>query len=251
MVFGVQSSATNNLLVYAPSLLYLFVLAKASLYDYIAQTNKDKAMARKRAPGGGRKPQGEFTGKTASLTTRIRPRVREGLEREAQRNGRSLSQEVERRLTDSLEMPQRIERGWGPPHVQALARLVARAVRTIEGSTGRRWRDDAFTGQAARAAINILMEHLVLVPDGALEIPEEVERSAQATARILPDRLEFYRHPEGVASAVALGLLSQLEAHEEPPPLNHPKDEHYSDAYYLMPRLRKDLGFKSKKEEGQ
>jgi hypothetical protein len=146
-------------------------------------------------------------------------------------------------------MPEKIERAWGPPHVQALARLVARAVWRIEGSTGRRWCDDAFTGQAARAAINILMEHLV--PDGPLQIPDEVERSAQATARILPDRLEFYRQPEGVASSVALGLLSQLEAHEEPPPLNHPRHEHYSDVYYLMPRLRKDLGFKSKKEGGQ
>jgi hypothetical protein len=204
--------------------------------------------SRKRTPGGGRRAQGEFAGKTESLTTRITPDLRAALEREAERNGRSISQQAEWLMKDALDMPRRIEREWGGEHVYALARLVARAVREIEGYTWRHWFDDAFTGRAARASINILMEHLAPEPDGPLVLPEQVERAAQATARAFPGQLEFHRQPEGVAQAVALGLLSQLETYDEPPALSHPRNEHCSDVYYEMPRLRRALRIKSRKE---
>ena len=55
-------------------------------------------MAGKRAAGGGRKPKGPFKGKTETLTTRITPELRRGLQLEADRNSRSLSQEIELRL---------------------------------------------------------------------------------------------------------------------------------------------------------
>jgi len=55
-------------------------------------------MARKRAPGGGRKPAGEFKGKSATITTRVTPATRAALEQAASANGRSLSQEIESRL---------------------------------------------------------------------------------------------------------------------------------------------------------
>jgi hypothetical protein len=68
------------------------------------QTNKVTKMAarRKRAPGAGRKPKGEFTGKSATITTRIRPDTRDALEKVARANRRSLSQEVEFRLRAGL-----------------------------------------------------------------------------------------------------------------------------------------------------
>ena len=206
-------------------------------------------MVRKRAPGGGRKPQGEFAGKSENLTTRITPQLREGLEREAARNNASLSQEVERRLRDSLDMPRKLEQTWGPAHVGGLARLISRAVQGIEMSTGRRWCDDPFTGQAAQAAIEILLGRLL--PEGKLDVPEEVERSAQALARVAPpDRVEFYRQPDGVGSAVAFGLINQLEMHAEPPPVDHSPNHHFADTFYLMPRIRKDIAFKTNKEGG-
>ena len=53
-------------------------------------------MAKKRAPGGGRKSRGEYPGKTNRFMMRIRrKKIREGLERAAGKHGRSPSQEVE------------------------------------------------------------------------------------------------------------------------------------------------------------
>src|SRR4051812_41564253 len=57
-------------------------------------------MVRKRAPGGGRKARGEAPAE--HFNTRITPEVRRQLEREADRNGRTLSREIEDRLKDSL-----------------------------------------------------------------------------------------------------------------------------------------------------
>lgn len=76
-------------------------------------------MARKRAPGGGRKPKGEIFGKRAVFSTRIQIETRQALERESARNKRSLSQEVEERLKASLREPVALERALGAPHTRA------------------------------------------------------------------------------------------------------------------------------------
>ena len=55
-------------------------------------------MARKRAPGGGRKPRGEAP--AVHFNTRIAPEIRRRLERDAERNKRSLSREIELRLAE-------------------------------------------------------------------------------------------------------------------------------------------------------
>lgn len=60
------------------------------------------ASKRKRRSGGGRKPQGPYHGKTAQLTTRITPQTKRHLHQSAIRNGLSFSQEVERRLRETL-----------------------------------------------------------------------------------------------------------------------------------------------------
>jgi hypothetical protein len=61
-------------------------------------------VVRKRAPGGGRKPNGPLRHKTATLTTRITEGTRAALVAAAERGGRSLSQEVELRLIATLDM---------------------------------------------------------------------------------------------------------------------------------------------------
>src|SRR5262245_39915466 len=93
----------------------------------IAMTNSEPGSTRKRAAGGGRKPKGHIKGKFATFSTRITPETRAALEREAARNGRSLSQESELRLQETLV-------GWGPDHINSLAqlvRLVTQAVETV------------------------------------------------------------------------------------------------------------------------
>jgi hypothetical protein len=56
------------------------------------------AKARKRRPGGGRKPSGSFAGKAETFSTRITPETRAALEREASATGQSISQVAERLL---------------------------------------------------------------------------------------------------------------------------------------------------------
>jgi len=62
-------------------------------------------MARKRAPGGGRKPQGKYGNLTSTLTVRIPDDVREMLEESAARrepDGWSLAQELIHRIKHSF-----------------------------------------------------------------------------------------------------------------------------------------------------
>src|SRR5262249_47576826 len=109
-------------------------------------------MARKRAPGGGRKPRG--AGPAVQFNTRISPEVRRQLELVAKRNGRSLSREIEVRLRQSLAF----EKEWEGihKHHHALARLVSIAARDVEGfirPPDKSWRDDVFAARALRAAL--------------------------------------------------------------------------------------------------
>src|SRR5262245_32519160 len=110
------------------------------------KTNRGKAqMAGKRAPGAGRKPRGEFKGKTETLTTRITPQTRAELERAAKKSRRSLSQEVEHRLDYSIRRDYEHNRDR---HVRGLAEAIAILAHWVERATQKRWIDDSFTAEA-------------------------------------------------------------------------------------------------------
>jgi len=192
-------------------------------------------MARKRGPGAGRKRIGKEP--AVHFNTRIDPEIRQWLEQEAERNKRSLSQEIARRLRDSVDLGKQ-QKQKGPP--AALGRLIAHLASGVERATGgRRWRNDAFTGEALRTAIDVVLQRLI--PTGPIEIPETVKQNAEALARTFPaEQVKFYTTPEGVGRRLALGLLDQIEIAERPP-LNAPSNERYSDSFYLLPRLKEDL----------
>jgi len=132
-------------------------------------------MAKKRAPGAGRKPRGEFQGKSAVLTTRITPETRTDLDRAAKRSGRSLSQEVEVRLRSSIEKVRSIDRSR---HIRALGEAVMLVARYIERATEKHWHEDAFTGQAIRQGCEFLNSHFA--PRGTPTTPVSI---AEAAAR--------------------------------------------------------------------
>jgi hypothetical protein len=147
-------------------------------------------MPPKRAPGGGRKPQGEIKGKRATFATRITPETRAALERSAARHGRSLSQEIEILLKQALGMPE-IEglRGWGGRHHYALGRLLAYTAGRVEAVLGfylpgKPWFADTFAAQALQIAIGIVLKEIS--PKGPLKIPEEVKKLADWTEQLLP-----------------------------------------------------------------
>ena len=168
-------------------------------------------MLRKRAPGGGRKPQGDFRGSSEVLTARVRPELRGALMRLAEKHRRSLSQEMQSALDFWVGRYVRPK-----PHIGALTHAVALLVDGIEQKTGRRWTTDAFTGAAVRHGIEYLVFHFAPIPDGLSAVPANVEKFAAS----MPLRArERHRTPAGFGEDRAFALISQIEnapAEEKP-----------------------------------
>lgn len=170
----------------------------------IVQTNKGARLAKKkRAPGAGRKPRGEFMGKTATLTTRIKPETRAALERAAEKSGRSLSQEVEHRLDYSIRRDYEHNRHR---HIRALAEAIAILIHWVERATQKRWIDDPFTAEALRRGIEFLVFHF-----GAPGTPEVPASVKDAAARVPLQARDQSMTPAGVGHAEAGGLISWIE----------------------------------------
>jgi hypothetical protein len=183
-------------------------------------------MARKRAPGAGRKPKGDYHGKSAVFSTRITSGLRKNLDDAARKSGRSLSQEVERRLKDSFGIQSDRD-----PAVRALCYLVGElAIRTCGD-----WRHDPWHFEAFRAGLNGLLDRLA--PVGPIEPPKELPSSfprAQGAA------LEWLMSPQGFGELIAGTLLVQLET-EKPPPAELGIDVPAGSWPYAMPQARRDL----------
>jgi hypothetical protein len=199
---------------------------------------------RKRAPGGGHKPKGPISKNAGWLQARITEDLRARLEQEAAQNGRSLSQEAQVRLKESFDAPAKLQAEWGPPHIKALAQLVSRVARSVEGCVGDPfgsesealgWHRNAFTHAAISAAVTALLAHYK--PDGPVEIPEDIRKSTEWMAE---EQAAHQRTPEGVGLMCALGVLQRV-AYQEPPPLNPSAGTHYAEGYYVFPQIRRDL----------
>jgi TraY domain len=184
--------------------------------------------------GAGRKPRGEFKGKSAMLTTRITPELRAGLEREARRNARSLSQEIEFRLKRSLQSKPKAGLARERDHNHALGMMAGKLAGQIESLTGMNWREDRFSHEALRAGLAALLARLA--PPGEAKMPAAI----RAQIELLPEIGEQISMPEGVGRACAYGLFDQIRM-AEPPPVNHPPNEYYAEGFYWMPWVREKL----------
>ena len=202
-------------------------------------------MATKRAPGAGRKPRGEFKGKTATLTTRITPETRAALERAAEKSGRSLSQEVEHRLNDSIRRDYEHNRHR---HIRALAEAIAILIHWVERATQKRWIDDPFTAEALRRGIEFLVFHF-----GAPGTPEVPASVKDAAARVPLQARDQSMTPAGVGHAQAGGLISWIEMNldeggrlsRRPPPVPEflkPRKFYVPDEWKLYSQLFSEMG---------
>jgi uncharacterized protein (DUF1778 family) len=207
-------------------------------YDNIVQTNKGGTqMVRKRAPGGGRKPRGEFAGKSATITTRIMPDTRVGLDQAARASKRSLSQEIERRLRESLSSD--VQRA---DHIRALGELVKLTAESIERITGTSWLTDPFTAEAIRHAIDQVLAHFAPPQSAKGKIPTRIEQMASA----MPTEIaEAYRRPVALAVMQATGLTAWVDSAHRVEPPNEWSDPF--DPTFLRQQLFRDLA--SKKQE--
>jgi hypothetical protein len=172
------------------------------------------------------------------LTTRITPKTRADLERAAQKSGRSLSQEVEHRLDDSIRRDR--ERAH-KRHVRTLAKAVALVTERVEGATEKRWLDDTFTGDALRHALEFLVFHFA--PHEALEVPAKVEAAAAKVPPASRDRcltpIEVGQHEAGwVISWIEMDLDQGGRLSRTSPPPGY----HVPDEWYAYADLFSDLG---------
>jgi hypothetical protein len=133
---------------------------------------------RKRRPGGGRKPLGNFHGKSENFSTRITSETRQALDREAKRSvpRKSVSQVAEELIR--LGLAQKRNRQCDEP-MRALAFLIDRlAIQIAAPHRGSkqdfRWRTNPFLFRALQEAIYQLMNRLA--PEGdPLAVPLEVK----------------------------------------------------------------------------
>jgi hypothetical protein len=160
-------------------------------------------MTARRKPGGGRKPKGEFRGKAATFTTRITTETRQALERAAEKNNRSLSQEVERRLSDSIQGDVSRDR---QRHIRALGEVFMLMVQGIERRTGHRWSDNAFTAESIRHGLNLLISHF-----GPRDKPALPEKLKHAAANLPPELALHYREPAQIGLSEAGAVITMVE----------------------------------------
>ena len=127
--------------------------------------------AKKRAPGGGRKPVGDKA-KAANFSTRITPDTRAQLDAVAAATGKSVSQVAERMLQLGLDVAS--ERQIDDP-IRALAhllRLLSRHCNYVYPDEWREWHSDPFAFDAFARAIQMLLEQIR--PAGEIKAPGEM-----------------------------------------------------------------------------
>jgi hypothetical protein len=162
---------------------------------------------RKRAPGGGRKPKGEFAGKKAAFTTRITADTRAELERGADKKGASLSQHIEFLLKTAMHRPTAEQLRH-----QALGRAVESLAANIERKTGENWRHDPFTAQALLHAIDALLVRFAPVVSNSPTDSPTVPKLVEDAAVKMPDELAAgWRTPAGLGHISALAMIAEIE----------------------------------------
>ena len=131
----------------------------------MAVSKQRARVKRKRAPGGGRKPKGEFAGLESPLSIRMPAEMRARLAASARRSNRSLSQEVLARLNRSLNKD--IDKSVDPA-MRAICFLISSLAYSIHWNMPN-WRSDPFMFKAIKIGIGKLLD--ALEPSGEIRLP--------------------------------------------------------------------------------
>jgi hypothetical protein len=167
----------------------------------------------------------------------------------------TLSQEVVRRLEASL-IADRTGAGGLPPHIRALAdvlrRVVARVERDINpvGAADLKLISDRYTAEAARVAIDMVVDHFSASRDGAVVVPPHMQHKAdELVARgSLPAKYKDAKYKEWWGSPVAVGqraagieitIIENAESKDMPPILGRLDPRYLDDQGYWQ--LKRDL----------
>jgi len=200
-------------------------------------------MARRRAPGGGRKPIGPSAARSL-LTIRMPADLRAALEAGAQRRESTLTQDLLRRLRASLR-----DEGRDPP-VRALCFLIAQLAEHIIGPTlmGRKddaevvvrlydWRNDRFFFRALKIAVGRLLDELE--PPGPIE-PREITFKETHPDPSMRRWVASYKTPEARAEYSVDYLLTALREAPHLTALQHEEQARLAAMY--TPLMREFYG---------
>ena len=224
-----------------------------------------------RAPGGGRKPKGEFAKLGSPSSIRLPPEMRDQLEAAAQRSGRSLSQEMLARLDSSLN---RDRNKAVDPAMRALCFLISSLARSIHWNKPN-WRADPFLFRAIKIGIGKLLD--ALEPGGEMKLPGfwracvdywdgsgENEVLAKARDVLLAGIIPAIQSPEAMADYAVretlqkyvsprpqglevLEVLKVVASVPEYKEIGGKILKHQEDLYYGMKDARNDLRIKGEK----
>ncbi len=128
----------------------------------------------------GRKPKGEYAGKTKVFSTRLRPDTKAALVAAAAKNGRSLSQEVEHRLRRSFDEDRDLFERFGGRQNYALLRLIGSCLDMSYNPTkpAATWRDDVYAFDQTLATITSVLG--TFRPEGDSDLGDPLSNAAGA-----------------------------------------------------------------------
>jgi hypothetical protein len=204
-------------------------------------------MKQKRAPGGGRKPKGAFSGLTSPLSIRMPPDMRKELESASKKKGWSLTQELLWRLRVSLNKQQEVRRD---PATRAICYLISRMGEKIHKRIPLEWRRNPFLFRAFKIGVANLLDELE--PPGEIQSPIDQGTLTESTY------VDLYRTPETIANDAARETLTSLYYTREMPEsqkqairsLSLPGEPKYGEQlvellesdFYSESAARRDLG---------
>jgi hypothetical protein len=167
------------------------------------------------------------------MLVRVRPEVRERLERDAKRNRRSLSLEAEMQLTDALRVAPR-----GSAQIRALAYLltqIATAGKTLKNGADLDWRGNRSDYEAFRVAIVEVLNALEPPAGGPGERSEyRMVQTAEEAGRL-----------------IAAMVLANLTTTDDLPARGDRRGARRGSLFYAFPQVARDLGIAGVPEFGE
>jgi hypothetical protein len=176
-------------------------------------------MKRKRAAGGGRKPKGEFSQLTSSLTIRIPEDMRKQLESEAAARGQSVAQVLLWHLRQSFNLRHDRERD---PALQGLLFMIGQLAERIGGGrysggryildadyrphlseNKREWRTDLFKFRAFKFAVGQLLDTLKEPPGKIRPMTKQQAKEADifnGGPEFIKEMVELFKSPESLGA---------------------------------------------------
>jgi hypothetical protein len=123
----------------------------------------------------GRPPKKDIAKKSAQLSIRISAALRKQLEAASKKAEppRSLSQEIEFRLTASFGELERVQDQFGGPTNFWLFQTIARRIGTLEKLTRKRWYQDAYTYQQMLRLVQTALGYFR--PGGRVAVPRPLK----------------------------------------------------------------------------